>query len=231
MELNIKDYNIYVEIIYKNNKNIYFRFNENGVLIVTCHKKVSKEEIKSLIFKNEDAIIKMYQKAVERKKYNESYHLLGKTYNVEFNESIDNVYINGDFIYAKNEDDLNKWNEAYCTFERMYKPINDTCPYFASKYNCYLTTAMCHILGYSDDCYILEALKFRQMKTRWGVCNRRDNIITLNKELIKKEVWLLDYVIIHEMAHFYEGNHSKKFWNIVSLACPNYKEARKELRK
>ena len=98
MELNIKDYNIYVEIIYKNNKNIYFRFNENGVLIVTCHKKVSKEEIKSLIFKNEDAIIKMYQKAVERKKYNESYHLLGKTYNVEFNESIDNVYINGDFI-------------------------------------------------------------------------------------------------------------------------------------
>ncbi len=51
MELNIKDYNIYVEIIYKNNKNIYFRFNENGVLIVTCHKKVSKEEIKSLIFK------------------------------------------------------------------------------------------------------------------------------------------------------------------------------------
>ena len=58
-----------------------------------------------------------------------------------------------------NEDDLNKWNEAYCTFERMYKPINDTCPYFASKYNCYLTTAMCHILGYSDDCYILEALR------------------------------------------------------------------------
>ena len=197
-------------VSYKNNKNIYFRFNENGVLIVTCHKKVSKEEIKSLIFKNEDAIIKMYQKAVERKKYNESYHLLGKTYNVEFNESIDNVYINGDFIYAKNEDDLNKFTEE--EINRVFNEEVSICK------NCFNNLPE-------------FTLKFRQMKTRWGVCNRRDNIITLNKELIKKEVWLLDYVIIHEMAHFYEGNHSKKFWNIVSLACPNYKEARKELRK
>ena len=181
MELNIKDYNIYVEIIYKNNKNIYFRFNENGVLIVTCHKKVSKEEIKSLIFKNEDAIIKMYQKAVERKKYN-----------------------------AKNEDDLNKFTEE--EINRVFNEEVSICK------NCFNNLPE-------------FTLKFRQMKTRWGVCNRRDNIITLNKELIKKEVWLLDYVIIHEMAHFYEGNHSKKFWNIVSLACPNYKEARKELRK
>ena len=210
MELNIKDYNIYVEIIYKNNKNIYFRFNENGILVVTCHKKVSKEEIKSLIFKNEDAIIKMYHKAIERKKYNESYHLLGKTYNVQFNESIDNVYINGDFIYAKNEEDLNKFTEE--EINRVFNEEVSICK------NCFNNLPE-------------FTLRFRQMKTRWGVCNRRDNIITLNKELIKKEVWLLDYVIIHEMAHFYEGNHSKKFWNIVSLACPNYKEARKELRK
>ena len=173
-------------------------------------KKVSKEEIKSLIFKNEDAIIKMYQKAVERKKYNESYHLLGKTYNVEFNESINNVFINGDFIYAKNEDDLNKFTEE--EINRVFNEEVSICK------NCFNNLPE-------------FTLKFRQMKTRWGVCNRRDNIITLNKELIKKEVWLLDYVIIHEMAHFYEGNHSKKFWNIVSLACPNYKEARKELRK
>ena len=48
---------------------------------------------------------------------------------------------------------------------------------------------------------------------------------------MKEFLLFSDYVIIHEMAHFYEGNHSKKFWNIVSLACPNYKEARKELRK
>lgn len=86
-----------------------------------------------------------------------------------------------------NEDDLNKWNEAYCTFERMYKPINDTCPYFASKYNCYLTTAMCHILGYSDDCYILEALRgFRILS--YNIIKRIINVI---KILIKTSSWYL----------------------------------------
>ena len=74
-------------------------------------------------------------------------------------------------------------------------------------------------------------LKTRKMKTRWGVCNRKDNIITLNTELIKKDIELLDYVIIHEMAHFYEGNHSKAFWDIVAKACPSYKERRSRLKK
>ena len=68
------------------------------------------------------------------------------------------------------------------------------------------------------------------MSTRWGVCNRARNIITLNTELLKKEITLLDYVIIHELCHFYEGNHSKNFWHLVSLAYPNYKEARKKLK-
>ena len=74
-------------------------------------------------------------------------------------------------------------------------------------------------------------LKTRTMKTRWGVCNRKSMTITLNTELVRKDISLIDYVIIHEMAHFYEGNHSKAFWDIVKKACPNYEERRKELRK
>ncbi|MGN1378876.1 MAG: M48 family metallopeptidase [Bacilli bacterium] len=210
MNINIKDQDIYVNIIYKNNKNIYFRFDENGILIVTCSKKVSKEEIKKLIFKNEEAIYKMYQKSLEKKLYNSEYHLLGKKYNVEFNDNIDNVYINGDYIYAKNENELNKYTEE--EIKRIFEEEVSICK------NCFNNLPD-------------FKLKTRQMKTRWGVCNRKDNVITLNKELIKKDIKLIDYVIIHEMAHFYEGNHSKNFWNIVSLAYPNYKEARKELRK
>ena len=68
------------------------------------------------------------------------------------------------------------------------------------------------------------------MKTRWGVCNRGNNTITLNTELLKKDIDLLDYVIIHELCHFYEPNHSANFWNWVAKYYPNYKEARKRLR-
>ena len=73
-------------------------------------------------------------------------------------------------------------------------------------------------------------LKFRKMKTRWGVCNTLKKTVTLNTELLKKEIPLLDYVIVHELCHFFEGNHSKNFWALVAQAYPNYKEARKKLR-
>ena len=73
-------------------------------------------------------------------------------------------------------------------------------------------------------------LKFRKMRTRWGVCNVTKKTVTLNTELLKKDIELLDYVIIHELCHFFEGNHSKNFWTLVGKAYPNYKEARKKLR-
>ena len=73
-------------------------------------------------------------------------------------------------------------------------------------------------------------LKYRNMLTRWGVCNPSKKTVTLNTELLKKDINLLDYVIIHELCHFFEPNHSKKFWNLVGLAYPDYKNARKALK-
>ncbi len=73
-------------------------------------------------------------------------------------------------------------------------------------------------------------IRLRNMKTRWGVCNTKDKIITLNTELLKRDIHLLDYVIIHEICHFYEANHSSKFWDHVSIYYPNYKLGRKELK-
>ena len=69
------------------------------------------------------------------------------------------------------------------------------------------------------------------MKTRWGVCNRRDNSVTLNSELIKYDLTKLDYVIVHELSHFIHFNHSKSFWNLVEKYSPNYKKIRKDLKE
>ena len=74
-------------------------------------------------------------------------------------------------------------------------------------------------------------LKIRKMTTRWGVCNVISHNITLNLELMKRDISYLDYVIIHELCHFYEANHSARFWKHVSKYYPKYKEARKELRE
>ena len=72
-------------------------------------------------------------------------------------------------------------------------------------------------------------LKFRKMLTRWGVCNKSSMTVTLNTELITKDVNLIDYVIVHELCHFKHMDHSPAFWNEVAKYYPYYKQARKEL--
>ena len=53
----------------------------------------------------------------------------------------------------------------------------------------------------------------------------------IKRDFIKKDIDLIDYVIIHELCHFYEANHSKKFWDLVSIYYPDYKNARKRLKE
>jgi len=73
-------------------------------------------------------------------------------------------------------------------------------------------------------------LKIRNMKTRWGVCNRSNNNVTLNSNLIRFDIDIIDYVIYHELSHFIHPNHSVDFWNHVRKYVPNYKILRNRLK-
>ena len=73
-------------------------------------------------------------------------------------------------------------------------------------------------------------IRYRKMKTRWGVCNNKLKVITLNTLLIKKDLKYLNYVIVHELSHFIYQNHSKDFWNVVEENCKDYKKIRKDLK-
>ena len=65
---------------------------------------------------------------------------------------------------------------------------------------------------------------------RWGSCTVRDNI-NLNWRLIKAPIFVVDYVIAHELAHLLEPNHTPRFWNIVKTQVPNMDRARGWLRE
>jgi predicted metal-dependent hydrolase len=64
---------------------------------------------------------------------------------------------------------------------------------------------------------------YRFAKTRWGSCSGIDNI-SINYMLLQFSVDAIEYVILHELCHIQEKNHSKRFWNLVSSFMPNYKE-------
>ena len=65
---------------------------------------------------------------------------------------------------------------------------------------------------------------------RWGSCTVRDNI-NLNWRLIKAPIFVIDYVIVHELAHLLEPNHTPRFWNIVRAQVPKADTARVWLRE
>ena len=198
-----------VLIVRKPNKNIYISLKDSNTILVTANRLVSTKQIKELLDKNYKFLVKMLDKKVSEEEKEHYFWYLGKKYIPVYNEIYIKVSFDNDYIYAKDEKMLNKFykNEYLRVFENEVKRI---VPYF--------------------DNLPKFSLRIRTMKTRWGVNNRGNNTITLNSELLKKDLDLLDYVIIHELCHFYEPNHSARFWNWVYKYYPNYKEARKRLR-
>lgn len=75
-----------------------------------------------------------------------------------------------------------------------------------------------------------ERIAVRDQKTRWGSCSTRKNL-NFNWRLILAPAGVLDYVVIHELAHLQEMNHSTRFWNVVEETMPDYRKYRNWLRE
>ena len=73
-------------------------------------------------------------------------------------------------------------------------------------------------------------ITIREQKTRWGSCSSKGNL-NFNWKLVLLAPELLDYVVVHELAHRREMNHSKNFWKIVEAELPDYRERRARLKE
>jgi predicted metal-dependent hydrolase len=75
----------------------------------------------------------------------------------------------------------------------------------------------------------LNRITIRNTKSRWGSCSKKGNL-NFNYKIALLPPALADYLVVHELCHIKEFNHSQKFWDLVALALPNYKKLRKELK-
>ena len=82
----------------------------------------------------------------------------------------------------------------------------------------------------NDKCFHkdIKSVNLKYNTSNWGSCSSANNV-NLSTRLLFAPKDVIDYVIIHELAHLYEMNHSKKFWDIVGQVMPNYKEKEKWL--
>lgn len=202
----IDDHKIDIVIERKRIKNIYFRISSDHELLVTCPRLTTNLEINSLLKKNQNAIIKMYDKYINDHKSNNKVLFLGN-----------------ELVYIENPKIMFKDNIAYGP---SIDKINEYLEHHALKY---FQNRM-DIYTKEFDNLPKFRLRIRKMKSRWGVCNKSSMTVTLNSLLIHKSYFLIDYVIVHELSHFEHMDHSASFWECVSRHYPEYKKARKELK-
>lgn len=206
--INDKEYDLV--ITYKNNKNMYLRVKEDLKIHITCNKYVSNTLISKFVLDNKDMILENIKRYENKQITNENYLIYqGKKYEIVYITKNQIIFTNNKVFIDRsfNKDNFYKKQAKLIYLQRLnniYNQIEEDIPY--------------------------PALKIRNMKTRWGVCNVKTKTITLNLELIKMPEKYLDYVIIHELCHLKHPNHSKDFWNMVSKYEPLYKKIRKEMK-
>jgi len=73
-----------------------------------------------------------------------------------------------------------------------------------------------------------NSVHIRNQRTRWGSCSRKGNL-SFHYRILFLPSHLADYLIVHELCHLKEFNHSKRFWNLVARVIPHHRAFRKEL--
>ena len=210
MQFMYNDKSYEVVIIKKvSQKNTYIRVKKDLKVTITTNYFTSKFFIKRLISENYDRICKMIDFQDVKQKNNTGFFYLGKQYVVIYKDG-DGIEFTDDKVYIGNNFDIDKWYKKQAKklfLERLdynYSKFTKKIPY--------------------------PKLRIRKMTTRWGVCNIKTHIITLNLELIKRDTAYLDYVIVHEMSHLIHGDHSYWFWKLVEENMPDYKKYREEMK-
>lgn len=191
-------------------KNTYIRVKKDLKIYVSTGKLTSNRAILDLIKANYHKIEEMIIVQKKKKENNDGFYFLGKKYEIKYILE-DDFYFEDNIVYMNKDYDIYKFykKEANKLFqERLEFNFNN----FTRKIP-------------------QPKLRIRKMTSRWGVCNIKTHIITLNLELIKRDIEYLDYVIIHELTHLVHGDHSREFWSVVEENMPNYKKYRKEMKE
>lgn len=213
----------------KNVKNINLRIKSNASIAVSAPVTMKLSQIESFIESKSEYIIthirrfeKMQMNLSNVKEYidGESFYLLGKSIRLKTLQDIEeNVWTDGVYLYLQVQEVENKKRKKILVekfFEKQREEV-----FNKVIYDIYLVFSK-YDIGY-------PAIKMRTMKTRWGSCIPDKRQITLNKMLIETPLICIEYVILHEFSHFIHPNHSKEFYDFVTMLMPDWKERKSRL--
>jgi len=192
-------------------------------LKVSCPLFTSDNYIKAFIVKQSQWLAKQEKKRQTR--LENSYLYQDQDYIYIFGEKKKFTYIQAKAKLIINEE------EVILSYpkkeERMKYFYRKIIPLLAEKVELYLPKYLSFL---KENNYLaIPEIKYSYMKSRWGVCYGKRNLIRLNSALIHYPPQCLDQVLAHECVHFLVFNHSKQFYYYLSYLQPNYKEIKKLL--
>lgn len=212
------------ELIRSNRKTICIQIKE-GLILVKAPKNSSISIIDNFVNSKISWIEKKLQQFNNKSfRYNEfldysAFAYFGKKILPEVNEKVKTFTLNSDRLIIPK-----KFN--YPT-EVNLKFINSLKKWYMLQASEYLQTVLNNLATRFNFSYL--DFNLTNAATKWGSCSGK-NEIRLNWRLVFLDKNIIDYVVIHELCHTVEHNHSKKFWGKVQFIIPNYKNIKSALK-
>lgn len=215
-------------VIRSQRKTLTIQVTEDGEILVKAPLRLTKREIEEYLWQKREWIRQRKREVREQAalyppkqwKDGDVFYYLGKPYRLILREdrSLDEIrFCQEKETLVIESPDLSE-ETVRCTVLYWYRQeAKEVLPQRVRYYN-----QMLHLP--------VKSVTVKEQKKRWGSCSSLGNL-NLNWKLIMAPVAILDYVVVHELCHFYEMNHSPAFWGKVEEILPDYKARRKWLRE
>lgn len=212
IELNNKTYPAIVT--YKNMKTIRLKVRQ-GYLEISAPYGIDDQDILKLIYEHEDDLYKRLNDYVPYYDLKDQgyIYLFGKKYKIIVRDIKEKkCAIHGDVIYVYSSYIENALNVflVQVLYDYLVETIKRYLPLFHLR---------------------MPQVEIKRYKGRWGSCYYEKNLVSFNTSLVFLDRELIDYVVVHELSHFIEPNHSKKFYLEIQKRMPDYKRRIKLLEE
>lgn len=211
----------------KNVRNINLRTKFDMSVVISANNSVPLSYIMDFvkkkapwILKNQEKYSKLQMQMNETKEYvsGEEFRFLGRQLRLRVIEAKDeNVILNGDFleVYVKSKDNFTRKRNLVETYYKseIKQIFNESLDKTVKK------------VGLP----FVPQIKVKRMISRWGSCVANKKLVMLNSKLIYAPKFCIDYVVLHELLHFENPKHDRKFYQSLTAHMPDWKECKKLL--
>ena len=207
----------------KNMKNIYLKVEKNADVVVSAPPRTPNYIIKKLIQENIDEI-KLRRNNILTNGYTVKQYVTGEKHIIFGKEIVLEVRLGNKNVVKLSDDKIilvikdKDQDRGQIVTSYLRKVLYNKALEFINKYE--------KIMGVHA-----EQLRIKKMKTRWGTCNIEAKRIWINYELIKYPIECLEHIVVHELTHLLEINHTPRFYALLGKYYPNFRENDKLIKE